>query len=365
MRFYMPLLACYPAKFRAEFGGEMKAVFATAVYEARRSGRSHLLKLLSRELRKWPAAVLDAHFQERRGKMSNLSEMEIFHPIKRSELVAALTIFLLPPILLLINLVTDGWLLKFSPLLFFGIAFSPLVLAIVKGLPRWSPPYLGVLLFWFMVFGSYRPIWGIWDRITSYGLLFTRDPFSWSPLTRGFGLGVMATIMWIIILLSAVLLVNILRIFPRTRSLWQRIRLDWTQLSFLVYGGVILNILFIFEEYQHDEPWQIASWVILAVGCWLYLRSRDKRQRILILLGGVTLAMWVVAVGKWVLVPIQDWGPFFQRHPAETERWVEFWWTLAEWVGILIVLLIPALLGLLPRTEEVTSLDNSIPVGAP
>ena len=65
--------------------------------------------------------------------------------------------------------------------------------------------------------------------------------------------------------------------------------------------------MILFEEYHYEEPWKFAAWVYLALGGWLYLRLKTNIQRILALIGGVTLAMWTAAIGKWIIVPFQDW----------------------------------------------------------
>jgi hypothetical protein len=141
----------------------------------------------------------------------------------------------------------------------------------------------------------------------------------------------------------------VLRLIPHTRTLWARIRQDWTQLSFFLYGGLVVHIIFIFDDYQQDEPWLIAAWLVLAAGCWFYLRSKDPTHRILILLGGASLAMWIVAAGKFYLVPFQNWHPWIENYPPKTERWFESLSMLADWVCLVVALLLPSLLKLLPQ----------------
>ena len=53
---YAALLRLYPRSFRAEFGAEMRAVFAEAVVGAAGRGWASLVGLLLRELRDWPGA---------------------------------------------------------------------------------------------------------------------------------------------------------------------------------------------------------------------------------------------------------------------------------------------------------------------
>jgi hypothetical protein len=60
-RAYGLLLRAYPARFRAEFGPEMQAVFGQAAAQAAGQSPAHLARLCARELRDWPIAVLRAH----------------------------------------------------------------------------------------------------------------------------------------------------------------------------------------------------------------------------------------------------------------------------------------------------------------
>ena len=354
-RIYRLMLACYPAWFRAEFGEEMQMVFSTVMREVQRSGKDKFWKLVWREFRGWPGSVLQAHLQARRNKMAIQDQ---FTPIRRAELLAALTIFLIPTIAtLLVMIVGAGnmsklpkWLDIILVIFFLGSLTAAFGFAIIRGLPRWSPPYFGVLIVWLLLLGPFWPLQRLWEWTYPFIFKALGPTSTWSMLKRVWYQGVQEAILWSIVLLSAVTIITLLRLLPYTRSLWRRVREDWTQLSFLVYGGIVLYILFVFDEYRHNELWSLASWIFLAIGCLLYLHSQEKYQRILILLCGATLAMWIVAVGKWVLVPIQDWGPYFASHPPETERWFVFYRTIVGWICIVIVLLAPALLNFLPTS---------------
>ena len=45
-----------------------------------------------------------------------------------------------------------------------------------------------------------------------------------------------------------------------------RIRQDWTQLSFILYGVALWTLFLAFEEYRYDEPYQLVSALLLAAG---------------------------------------------------------------------------------------------------
>ena len=72
--------------------------------------------------------------------------------------------------------------------------------------------------------------------------------------------------------------------------------------------------------------------------------------------------MWIVAAGKLYLVPLQNWGPWFERYPPETERWFESGRTIADWLCLVVALLIPSLLNLLPSKQKELSQEESVPV---
>jgi hypothetical protein len=59
--------------------------------------------------------------------------------------------------------------------------------------------------------------------------------------------------------------------------------------------------------------------------------------------------MWIVALAKWILIPLQKWPTGYPIAPSETSRWVETSSALLDWVWIIIMLLAPALLNFLPH----------------
>ena len=83
------------------------------------------------------------------------------------------------------------------------------------------------------------------------------------------------------ILMGGLILVNLLRLLPHTRGVWQRIRTDWTQLSFLLSGGLVLGLVVAFDEYHHSEVWRCTALACLALCAWLYLWAGSQKRRIL------------------------------------------------------------------------------------
>jgi len=94
---------------------------------------------------------------------------------------------------------------------------------------------------------------------------------------------------------------------------------------------------------------------LFSVGVW---------QRILALIGGATGAMWMVALAKWALIPLQKWPTGYPVAPSEATRWVETGGAMIGWVWILIMLVAPALLNLLPQAPSPILSKEEDPVSA-
>jgi hypothetical protein len=139
---------------------------------------------------------------------------------------------------------------------------------------------------------------------------------------------------------------------PFTRRIWQRIRADWTQLSFLVYGGLVFLITTAFEDYRYAEIWKIGAWISMAIGGWLYLRAKRQKQRILTLIGGATGALWILAIGTWVLIPLQNWGRRYSLISMREVRWTSTSMVIIGWICILLVMMAPVLLNFLPFSRS-------------
>ena len=285
-----------------------------------------------------------------------MAGIEPFKPLKPIETLAALTIFIIPILAASVTTIfhatnlgqVPDWIGKIFVVVFLGSLAAPLIYALIRGLPWWSPPYMGVLLVGLVFFGPFWPLVGlVYPSLTRWiGPLS-----SWSMPLLVLYQGLQGIIVWLLVLLAAWILVFLLRFWSHTRTIWENTKKDWTLLSFFLYGGIIFDIILVFDEYQGDEPWMVAAWSCLGIGCWLYLRAPDQKQRLIILLVGATLAMWIVAIGKWVLVPSQNWSPWFESHPTDETRWFESLSMIANWLCLMAAMLVPALMNLVPRMK--------------
>jgi hypothetical protein len=215
-------------------------------------------------------------------------------------------------------------------------------MAVIKRLPRWSLPYLGIILMPYVMLSAY-PL--IWESILPLFNSTFGSRAVWSIPTRFLYSAVTDFMALFLVLLSALLLVNLLRIIPFSRGLWQAIRSDWTTLSFMLYGGLLFLVTWLFDAYVHNEIWSVAAWMGLALGAWLYLRAGSQKMRILSLIGGATVSLWIVTIGTWVIIPLQlQWI----RNPTPDIRLEQTAAVPAIWIAAILILLAPALLTLLP-----------------
>ena len=359
VRLYRVLLAFYPVGFRAKFGEEMQADFQSALTETQRAGGMGVGQLIWREFRHWPGSVWREHLRARRMKMSSNGYIDE-KPLTRSELLAAMVIFLLPmlSISLTMWLYLPQWIQIVFTFLFWGCTIFSVGLAIARRMPRWSLPYLGFVLMIGVIIGGPDRIFG-WVYplfIQAFGAISV-----WPILIRVIYEGIFGFIMMLALLVSALALVNLLRLLPFTRRVWQHIREDWTQLSFLIYGSLVFSPILLFEEFRYAEIPKFTAWFCLAFGAWLYLRFKEKRQRILALIGGATGAMGVIAISYWVIIPLQDWQSRYSLVSMQQLQRTETGSVLLFLGIILVTLLAPALLNFLPKPPNPDVQKDIIP----
>jgi hypothetical protein len=166
-------------------------------------------------------------------------------------------------------------------------------------------------------------------------------------------------ISWVFLFILTILLVILLALIPRFRTLLGHIVQDWTALSFILYGGTVLSLVLLFDEYRHKALPLISGMLILAAGAYFYLHGGTQRRKIITMLTAVTLAMLIASAGKWLILPYQDWGPYLKKYPVESERWFEALSTLVTLGWMLVIILLPALLGLFNRDSASTRLGGN------
>lgn len=330
------LLNLYPKAYRAEYGEELQAVFTLSLEDASEQGWWSVAAFMIRELTAFPQAVILAHLRERR-RVSMLKRFNSFFDFAHGspvEFLAALfPFFLLGGVLPLINLLGASEIIPVpSPLLDgLGIILIGLFLLIfaagsIAGLPRWVLPYLGTLLALFSVyvFSGWLEDW----FYIPYTRLYNTAWF--------FGQAAYAGSLWVGLSVVAFLLAAMIRFIPALHKFQH----DWTLPGFILYGAAPFALLFTFDDYVHEELWELLSFAILGIGMWLYLRSDDPRTRFRVLFGSMTAALFLAAVAKALILSSPAW-PW----PRDSSSWSRgLMSTVIMWMWIALSFLLSAAL---------------------
>jgi len=339
---YVGLLSLYPSRFRTEFGSEMQAVFDQALVDAAVSGC--IAGFFVREVRDWPLSVLHAHLLERKGLNMNTTSGE--KPISWQGILVGIGLFLLAIFWQLSDSLVSNLGVNIALIVLLIFMVLVMLIGIFKGLPRWSLPSFGLLLGGFIMYGGLGlldPILGgMMSRFVQIGNEINR--YAWQAMMSG--------VYWLLVFLLSLIFILIFALLPSLRPLYRRIRKDWTLVSFMLYGAVLFSFFINWDEYTHEQAFVAACNLFLAIGAGGYLLSKTKTSRLAWLLGGAALAMITMSVGKFILVPLQDWPMWFQWHSKGVERWFESLRSLIELGWMLLALIAPSVLNLLPLAKE-------------
>lgn len=333
IRIYTWLLHFYPRVFRDEFAGEMQSVFIDAIADAAKRGNAAVIWICFQELRDLPGAILREHWRAR-----SKAIMENNPRVSSRELLGTAIPFLLYLAFPIMKGVQIGWA-GVVILLIPVVLIVSLLAGLFKGMPRWSLPALGLLL---AILNSF--LFSLMDP--------NFDPLASLPrfLHQFFGSG----FPYIGIIVLTLIVIFATASVKSWRPFFQRIRDDWTLLPFALYGIMPLAIFSGFDEYQGDVPYQISMGLVLLASLWLYLRNTQPSRKLLVLGIGITLAMAIETIGKWIIVPSQNWPVWFEWHTVEQAAQIEVISTVYTWFWVMVVVFLPALLGLLPQAKQPT-----------
>lgn len=325
---YALLLYLFPRVYREEYGDELQAVFNLSLEDAAKRGMVSFAGVVLDELIHLPIAIIYEHLRERRkAKMiGRFSSRFDFAPGSRREFLTALYPFILVgfidplmTVLIMSSLLTPRSMLVNGIGVFVVVSLCILLLlGFVAGLPRWSLPYLGfaltilsVSVFSFLLdLRSLR----LYDRLAPLGDVIFEG--GW----------------WFGLLVVMILLVTVTRTLPA----FQRFRNDWTLLCFIPYGGVPFALMLTFDTYTGDEPFMFLAFLVLASGIWLYLHNQHEWKRFGVLFGAMTLAMFIAAAAKAILLPTQDWLIF-----VDPVSWkMEAMYTIRTWIWLALIMLL-------------------------
>lgn len=243
------------------------------------------------------------------------------------------------------------------PVVFFSIVFGPLVVGVFMRLPRWSMVFGGLLV---SVVGIYS-VFSFFNRtFESQISSWYRNLALWTPNSRLLWQWIHEGMFWVAILVTFLILAGLIALIPWFRSFTRRLWKDWTLISYIFYGASLLIFFIDFDEYRYDEWYRLASMLALAMGAWGYLRASSPVRRTAALLVGITVCMAIMGVGKYFLVPLQDWAQWFRWHSAETERWFESLRTIASWFWMIVFIGLPGLLQTLRREVSSAQLASEV-----
>jgi hypothetical protein len=296
-----------------------------------KNGAWEIIVFVMRELFSLPKAIVLEYLREtRNAKMNRVSDssFDFAYGSWKEFLTALLPFSLTGGILPLLNYlgrarIVSGMFGAVIVLPMLGLFIVLLMVGAKKGMPRWSLPYLGFLLsilslyLFSAIFGT--PIYLLFRDFRDQSLLFV--DILWDG------------IYWYGLLFAIFLLVILSRVF----STFQRFKNDWTLLCFVLYGAVPFALWITFDEYAGDEPYTLSAFLVLTVGAWFYLHSNGEWRRFGLLFVALTVAMFIVAVGKVLLIPSQTWPITIDGGLARSE----FRHTIIMWGWFALGMMIP------------------------
>ena len=292
-RLYRLILRTYPPEYMETFGDEMHYTFIEGWNEAHSQG--DLGMFLLREIRDIPKSVVNAYWHGWKRKL--LSGIQILQEVTSSSdlppappdgreswrhLLWEMSMFAIAGLLLVLATyfqfdgLRAGWERNVE---FIGSLVVPLTLPVflfglARGLPRWAYPFGGLLFGYHGSIASQTSLW-----LFLIFVMFTAS---------------------ILLIVAVVTDPQPSRLPIPIRRLWQSLSLDWTRLSFGIFGAMPLIILMAFDDaYTNSRtPYFAYSVLTMIVAACLYCRSRELKMQIAILLAGLTLSMCAAWLDK-------------------------------------------------------------------
>ncbi len=296
-RLYELALLLYPEGARREYADEMQSVFSLKAQDAAQQGAFPLLRFACREARGLPGAILSSYLDERKVIMKRLiGGLDPDAPLNAWKIAAVFLPFLLALLFSVANKM-NGTIAAILGITMLVLLVAIWIAGLANGLPIWALPSLGMLFFFFYFF-----ILKLTAEYLIYENLILRLYGGW-PRDLSLGIQTMLLISLGTILIVAVAWLGLLGLIPNFR---ERIRKDWTVLSFLLYGTAIMP-LFMNDEFTHLWGYQIVSLLILALGAALYLKASHRWQRVWVLLIPVVLSQVIFALGLYQTYPLESW----------------------------------------------------------
>ncbi|MCC6606218.1 MAG: hypothetical protein IT327_23630 [Anaerolineae bacterium] len=333
-RTYTWLLCLYPSEWRQKFGEEMHLVFTEAATVAAQQGGLGLF--FWRELRDIPQSLAKVYWYDwtkkwRQGaqrlhEATSAADLPLPPPDGRDswrQAVLELSPFLLAALLLLLATyrpliaLPPGWQrnMGFLEQIIVPLTLPIFLLGLARGLPRWAYPSGGLL--------------------TGYYALAANQ----------FGLRPFLVVMLLAtIILALVALATNPQPAPLPiplRRVGQGLSVDWSRLSFAVYGALPLVIIIAFDDgYANNRtPYLALAVLVMVAGALLYSRSRQTLTQLGVLVGAMSLAIWTAWLDKLSFAGgLENW--IMAPYPGAAA----LAWTMQLWLTWTFLILAPALL---------------------
>jgi hypothetical protein len=332
---YSLLLRFYPARFRSEFADEMQAVFAGLLAQEAQRGNLAALLLLLRELVSAPRVLINVYRLNRyRPRLpagildrwrSSLFDPPASLPVldgrdSWQQAALELSLFLalggalvlktyLAPVLpqgnwrAAIGLAGAAAALLPVPMFLIGLG---------RGLPRWAYPSAGVLTAYIFIAAL------VSGMLPSLPVL----------LFAALGLALVAA--WI--------QASHRILPPLILRLGRSFTLDWSRISFGLYGLLPLALILAFDDRNanHSTPYLGAGVLFMLTGALVYIRSRRPVIQMAALLAGIAASIGMAALDRL----------FLESSLAGSG------WMLRLWLNLSVLVIAPLLLELLRRAGQ-------------
>lgn len=336
---YRLLLNAYPPSYRVQFEDEMFDTFSEGVEEAGSLGT--LASFLLREFREMPKALIKAYWDGWKTRLQNgiqtlqdvasTSDLPPAPPDGREswrQVLFELSPFVASALLLILvtylpfSGVNAGWQRDpdFLDKVVMPFTLPFLLLGLARGLPRWAYPLGGLLL--------------------CYSGLMVGETGLWLFLA-------------VMFLASSMLVVAAILTDPQPsrlpipiRRIGQSLSLDWTRLSFGIFGAMPLIIMMAFDDAHTNSrtPYFAFSVLVMIVSALIYCRSRESTMQITMLLTGLTFSIW----GAWM--DKVSFAGGLTNWTSVTSLGIEsFIWRAALWLQWAVFILFPAIFILFKR----------------
>lgn len=330
---YRLLLKVYPPAYRAEFADEMYDTFTEGIAEAQSQGK--LARFILRELRDTPRVLAHAYWYGWLPKLQNgiqtlqdvasASDLPPVPPDGREswrQVLWEMSLFLAAGIFLIFvtylqpDGVPPGWQRSSEIMgrLIVPVTVTGFLVGLVRGLPRWSYPYGGLLLGYHTAIAGQTGLW----------------LFLFLMMTAAF-----------ILALAAILTDPQPSLLPAfVRRIGQSLSVDWTRLSFFLYGAMPLVVAAAFDDshFNNRTPYLGLSVLAMIAGALLYCRSRAVSLQIAALLLGITLSIWGALMDKITFADgLMNWIVVSSEGSTGTL------WIFRLWIQWTILILLPGL----------------------